>query len=237
MKNSLINNIYLCIRFPFLYPRNRFNGLHYTNWKLEDKFRDVSKSIFDYSKNNYQKYFDKFGTSAFGYDEDEEFDISKAFLKAGYAIKLASSKLKFQYRFYNFLRYFLQIFHCLPTYTELDSMSEGWRKCFGIQMCKEIKSALKESNFLYKYRITQIKEKFGGLRWYDECSPDEVQRIINKYEYISANTCIYCGKTAKYISEGYILPYCEDCKNIHSSNVYSFKKNEPFYGWRSFHSN
>ena len=31
---KLIENCYLCIRFPFLYSRNRFSGLHYTNWKI-----------------------------------------------------------------------------------------------------------------------------------------------------------------------------------------------------------
>ena len=34
---GLITNIkstLLCIKYPFLYPRNRFTGLHYNNWKL-----------------------------------------------------------------------------------------------------------------------------------------------------------------------------------------------------------
>ena len=29
-----IRSTYLCIRYPFLYPRNRFTGKHYNNWKL-----------------------------------------------------------------------------------------------------------------------------------------------------------------------------------------------------------
>ena len=31
-----IQSSILCIRFPFLYPRNRFTGLHYTNWRIKD---------------------------------------------------------------------------------------------------------------------------------------------------------------------------------------------------------
>lgn len=33
---STIKSTYLCIRYPFLYPRNRFTDRHYTNWNLED---------------------------------------------------------------------------------------------------------------------------------------------------------------------------------------------------------
>ena len=60
-------------------------------------------------------------------------------------------------------------------------MPEGWRKIFGIQMCKEIKRALLEDGRkkLYKYRITQIKEKFGSLRWYDSCGNEETDGLIN----------------------------------------------------------
>ena len=30
-----IQSSILCIRFPFLYPRNRFTGLHYNNWRIK----------------------------------------------------------------------------------------------------------------------------------------------------------------------------------------------------------
>ena len=29
-----IESTILCIRFPFLYPRNRFTGNHYNNWRI-----------------------------------------------------------------------------------------------------------------------------------------------------------------------------------------------------------
>lgn len=37
-----INNTLLCISFPFLYPRNRFTGLHYNNWEI-NKFLTNSR--------------------------------------------------------------------------------------------------------------------------------------------------------------------------------------------------
>lgn len=99
----------------------------------------------------------------------------------------------------------------IPTYTELDEMEPGWRKAFGVQMCKELKAQLKKEHYLYKYRITQIKEKWGYLRWYDEGHSDAVNKIINKYEDISWNTCLICGKPATKIKAGWISPYCDEC--------------------------
>lgn len=91
-------------------------------------------------------------------------------------------------------------------------MDIGWRKAFGIQMCKEIRAALLKHGWkcLFKYRITQIKEKYGTLRWYDLNSTQEIQDIINKYEDISYRTCVVCGKPATKISTGWICPYCDE---------------------------
>lgn len=107
----------------------------------------------------------------------------------------------------------LQLFHFIPTYTELNAMPDGWRKKFGLKMCDEIKEALLSEKdgkeLLKKYRIMQIKEKFGSLRWYDNFSTKKVSEIIDKYEHISMKTCIVCGKPATYISNGWISPYCD----------------------------
>lgn len=55
--------------------------------------------------------------------------------------------------------------------TELDGMLDGWRIAFGEQMCEEILQELIKWNFLDDYRILQIKEKYGSLRWYDNGHP------------------------------------------------------------------
>lgn len=46
------------------------------------------------------------------------------------------------------------------SYTELDSMPDGWRKAFGEQMCEDIREELVRAEYLDQYRITQIKEKY-----------------------------------------------------------------------------
>lgn len=50
----------------------------------------------------------------------------------------------------------------------------------------------------------------NSLRWYSNGNTEDVFNIINKYEDISYNTCIVCGKPAKYITRGWICPYCEE---------------------------
>ena len=32
-----LDSVYLCLRFPFLYPRNRFTDRYYNNWKIQEK--------------------------------------------------------------------------------------------------------------------------------------------------------------------------------------------------------
>ena len=98
------------------------------------------------------------------------------------------------------------------SYTELDDLPEGWRIAFGEDICKEIMDELVEHDLVDKYRITQIKEKFGDLRWYDNGSPNGVvNEIVDKYESLSARTCICCGRPARFITRGWISPYCENC--------------------------
>ena len=101
-------------------------------------------------------------------------------------------------------------------YTELDEMPDGWRKAFGEQMCEEIKQALLRykdvgETLLDRYRIVQIKEKYGYLRWYDNFSTVEIQEIIRKYEIISQYTCINCGAPATKITRGWVMPFCDAC--------------------------
>ena len=98
------------------------------------------------------------------------------------------------------------------SYTELDSMPDGWRKAFGEQMCEDIREELVRAEYLGQYRISQIKVKYGTLCWYDfGCTERMLRDIIPKYERLSARTCIRCGNPATKASTGWISPYCDTC--------------------------
>lgn len=88
---------------------------------------------------------------------------------------------------------------------------DGWRKRFGYKMCRELYKELKRWNFIHQYKIIDIKEKYGSLRWCDYGTPvgSKIFNILLKYEDLSSSTCIVCGKKARYISDGWISPYCK----------------------------
>lgn len=98
-------------------------------------------------------------------------------------------------------------------YTEADDMPDGWWIAFGEQMCDEIKEALIEDGDLDRWRIVQLKEKWGSMRIYDNGHKvgSRIPDIIDKYERISERTCIVCGKPATRITKGWISPFCDAC--------------------------
>lgn len=101
------------------------------------------------------------------------------------------------------------------SFTWMDDIPLGWNIAFGKQMIEELGALLEKYNYQDEYSICQIKEKFGGLRWYDNGFPtegyEEYKEWLDKYEELSYKTCIDCGKPAKYFTRGWITPICEDC--------------------------
>ena len=98
-------------------------------------------------------------------------------------------------------------------YTELDDMPDGWDKAFGEKMCEEIGEALVEDGDLERWRIVQLKEKWGWLCIYDNGVKvgSRVHDIIRKYESMSGRTCIVCGAPATQVTTGWISPFCDEC--------------------------
>ena len=96
--------------------------------------------------------------------------------------------------------------------TLFDDIPKGWRKAFGLMFCEDLRNELVKYNYLKQYRVVQIKEKYAGLRWYDNGSPGNVNNIINDYSHLSENICINCGKPDVPVTDmGWMLPECEDC--------------------------
>jgi len=61
--------------------------------------------------------------------------------------------------------------------------------------------------------VTQVKEKFGALRFYINGASQEVHDIIRKYEHKSAQTCEKCGEPGTIQSNrGWLSCVCEDHK-------------------------
>ena len=57
----------------------------------------------------------------------------------------------------------------------------------------------------------QVKEKFGGLRFYITGAPEWIHDLINKAENKSYAVCEMCGKPGEERSTGWILTLCDEC--------------------------
>jgi hypothetical protein len=63
-----------------------------------------------------------------------------------------------------------------------------------------------------KIIVLQIKEKFGGLRFYIGGADDHTYGMIYMVEMMSYNMCQFCGKKGKLYSDwGWYRTLCESC--------------------------
>ena len=62
--------------------------------------------------------------------------------------------------------------------------------------------------------VTQIKQKFGGLRIYHYNAPEDIRQLIDEAIEASWHTCERCGATEGVTTnlEGYRLTLCPDCR-------------------------
>lgn len=85
--------------------------------------------------------------------------------------------------------------------------NDGWYDILN-NLCKQIEPLLKEGQF-----VVQIKEKFGGLRFYMNSSNDKIEGYICEAEKLSFKTCEICGKPGKLNGKGWIRTLCEEHSN------------------------
>jgi len=58
---------------------------------------------------------------------------------------------------------------------------------------------------------SQVKEKYGSLRFYMTTETDEMAELIRKAENKSEKTCEHCGKPGKIIGGGWLYCRCRKC--------------------------
>ena len=100
---------------------------------------------------------------------------------------------------------------------------DGWFMLLE-QLMRSVESHLNpENSWPRKERIPlqidQIKEKFGGLRFYYHGGDNEVRGMVNLTERLSYCICEECGSTKNVTqTKGWIITLCEDCMKIHNKN-------------------
>lgn len=86
----------------------------------------------------------------------------------------------------------------------------GWNRLF-LQLCEDIRQPLIDADYLDKFSLLQVKEKFNRLEVYHSGAPEGIQEIIDKYNVMAQYVCVNCGRPAEYETSGYIASYCLDC--------------------------
>ena len=83
----------------------------------------------------------------------------------------------------------------------LASVGEGWHDLVRgfFQACEDAGVA-----------VTQVKEKFGGLRIYTDGSPEYIWDLANELEARSYKTCEDCGKHGKPRAGGWVRTLCNE---------------------------
>jgi hypothetical protein len=59
-------------------------------------------------------------------------------------------------------------------------------------------------------QICQVKEKFGGLRFYTNGGGENHYNIISKYEKLSCNVCEECGESGELRQVGWWKTLCDE---------------------------
>lgn len=94
-------------------------------------------------------------------------------------------------------------------YDILDTLCESIQRY--VDSAIEMGELRKENEKNYQVEAVQIKEKFGGLRFYTSGNDDIVEGMIHLAEIWALKTCEYCGKPGKMRDDGWLVTLCDEC--------------------------
>jgi hypothetical protein len=60
-------------------------------------------------------------------------------------------------------------------------------------------------------RASQVKQKYGGLRFYMTCGTNEINDLINEAEELACKTCEECGSPGEERGDSWINTLCDNC--------------------------
>lgn len=86
---------------------------------------------------------------------------------------------------------------------------DGWFQII-FDCAKKIEAEIQKTK-ARSIRAFQIKEKFGGLRFYLSSETDSISKIIREAERASLQTCELCGEKGEPRSGPWIKTLCDGC--------------------------
>lgn len=99
-------------------------------------------------------------------------------------------------------------------WTEYIECGPGWYALLN-DLCRNleklIEKYIEEHGNEYYPCASQVKEKYGSLRFYMSTSTDKMEELIKEAEDLSAKICEVCGKAGKVYADGWVVTRCEEC--------------------------
>jgi len=98
---------------------------------------------------------------------------------------------------------------------------EGWWPILEA-LCGQIQHHIdwknKQGNVVHQVTVAQIKEKFGGLRFYYSGGDDAIDGMVRMAESWAARSCEDCGAPGKSRDSGWIKTRCDHHEDIYQTN-------------------
>lgn len=96
---------------------------------------------------------------------------------------------------------------------------DGWFELVW-HLCERLDPLVKqfEEETGERFEVVQVKEKFGGLRFYTNLTSDAISDAINDAEHESLKTCEECGKPGKPNRGGWIQTRCREHASFENSD-------------------
>ncbi len=106
---------------------------------------------------------------------------------------------------------------------------DGWYDLI-YKLCEQIQSYINNKNNSIKFKIdrgdlpkdtprypqleaTQVKEKYGGLRFYVDNSDEYIDGLISMAEAMSYSICENCSNNGSPNGDGWVTTLCPECRN------------------------
>jgi len=86
--------------------------------------------------------------------------------------------------------------------------NNGWFNIINM-LCRNIQSHLNWKKEIPQVVVTQVKEKFGSLRFYYDGGDEYVSGLVDMAEAISEVTCEVCGEPGEARQVGWHKVLCE----------------------------
>jgi len=95
-------------------------------------------------------------------------------------------------------------------------VGDGWLDLIE-ELCKKLDNLIRTKypdymNGESPFEVLQVKEKFGGLRFYTNYTNDEIEDLIREYQNKSYTVCERCGSPGKLREiSAWLLTLCDEC--------------------------